>query len=230
MSIPHRLVLCRLLPAALCVGALASCSSLNSMMGGSSEQDALKALKWTYAADGVQLAVTADAHLNQSTDQPHTLAVAVVQMEDPNAFTAATSNSAKLTALLLANSPPPGMLALSRVFISPGEQRTITLPRVEKAQYVGLAAGYYHLDTARSVRLYRIGVEVDSSGIIVTTRNAAPEPLKIDLRLGPDGIQESPGTRTPPVPLTKPQAGPVAPPATTPAPTTPPAGQPAPQP
>lgn len=226
MSIPHRLILCRLLPAALCVGALAACSSLNSMMGGSSEQDALKALKWTYAADGVQIAVTADPHLNQSADQPHTLAVAVVQMEDPNAFTAATANSAKLTSLLLGSSPPPGMLALNRVFISPGEQRTITLARVEKAQYVGLAAGYYHLDPARSVRLYRIGVEVDSSGIIVTTRNATPEPLKIDLRLGPDGIQEAPGTRTPPVPLTKPQAGPVPPPA----PAAAPAGQPATQP
>ena len=224
--LPAHRVLLRLLPAALCVGALASCSSLNSMMGGSSEQDALKALKWTYAADGVQIAITADPHLNQSTDQPHTLALTVVQLADPNAFTAATANTAKLTALLLADSPPPGMLALNRVFVSPGEQRTVTLPRVEKAQYVGLAAGYYHLDPARSVRLYRIGVEVDASGIIVTSRNATPEPLKIDLRLGTDGIQESPGAGAPPVTLTKPQAGPVPPPATTP----PPAAAPAPKP
>ena len=216
--LPRHRLLRRLLPAALCIGVLASCSSLNSMMGGSSEQDALKALKWTYAADGVQIALMADPHLNQSTDQPHTLALTVVQMADPNAFTAATANSAKLTTLLLADSPPPGMLALNRVFVSPGEQRTITLARVEKAQYVGLAAGYYHLDPARSARLYRIGVEVDSSGIIVTTRQAAPEPLKIDLRLGASGIQESPGAGAPPVTLTKPKAGPVPPPAPAPAP------------
>src|SRR3546814_18001742 len=93
-------------------------------------------------------------------------------MADPNAFTAATANSAKLTALLLADSPPPGMLALNRVFVSPGEQRTITLPRVAKAQYVGLAAGYYHLDPPRRVRLYRIGVAVGSSGIIEIGRAA----------------------------------------------------------
>src|SRR5690606_29773815 len=84
----------RLLPAALCVGMLASCSSLNSMMGGSSEQSALKDLKWSYAADGVQIAVTADPQLNRSTDQPHTLALTVVQLADPNAFTAATANTA----------------------------------------------------------------------------------------------------------------------------------------
>src|SRR5690606_19696055 len=34
---------------ALCALALSACSSLNSMMGGSSEQDALHALQWTYA-------------------------------------------------------------------------------------------------------------------------------------------------------------------------------------
>lgn len=228
MSIPPSLMtrrptILRLLPAALCVGMLASCSSLNSMMGGSSEQSALKDLKWSYAADGVQIAVTADPQLNRSTDQPHTLALTVVQLADPNAFTAATANTAKLTALLLADSPPSGMLALNRVFVSPGDKRTVTLPRVEKAQYVGLAAGYYHLDPARSARLYRIGVEMDSSGIIVTSRSASPEPLQIDLRLGTDGIQESPGVGAPPVTLTKPKAGPVPAPASAPAPATTPA-------
>ena len=188
----------RWMTAALCALALSACSSLNSMMGGSSEQDALHALQWTYAADGIQIAITADPQLNQSGSEPHNLMLAVVQMADPNAYTAAVSTKDKLSSLLLASSPPPGMLALNRVFISPGEHRTITLPRVEKAQYVGLVLGYYHLDPSRSARLYRIGVEVDSSGLIIKTRNATPEPLSIDLRLGASGIQESPGTRTPP--------------------------------
>jgi len=201
----------RWMAVALYTVTLSACSSLNSVMGGSSEQDALHALQWTYAADGIRIAVTADPQLNQSGSEPHNLVLTVVQMADPNAYTAAVSTKDKLSSLLLANSPPPGMLALNRVFISPGEHRTITLPRVEKAQYVGLALGYYHLDPSRSARLYRIGVEVDSSGLIVKTRHATPQPLTIDLRLGPSGIQESPGTRTPPVRLTKPQAGPVAP-------------------
>ncbi|MCW3154012.1 type VI secretion system lipoprotein TssJ [Achromobacter spanius] len=215
----------RLLFIALCSLALASCSSLNSMMGGTSEEDALKALKWTYAADGVQIAIEADPKLNQSTDQPHTLALSVVQMEDPSAFAPYAANSAKMSTLLLADAPPKGLLSLDRVFVSPGENRTITLPRVENAKYVGLVAGYFHLDPTRSARLYRIGVEVDSSGIVVKTRNASPEPLKIELHLGADGILQAVGTRTPPVTPTRPVGGLVTPPATTPAAGSPPAKQ-----
>ncbi|ANN76538.1 type VI secretion system lipoprotein TssJ [Bordetella flabilis] len=202
-----RTLIPRLLPAMLCGVALSSCSSLNSMMGGNSETDALKAMKWTYAADGVQVAITADPQLNQSTGQPHTLALTVVQMEDPSVFAPYAANSARMSALLLADSPPQGLLSLDRIFVSPGENRTVTLPRVEKAKYVGLVTGYYHLDPIRSARLYQIGVEVDSSGIVVKTRNASPEPLKIDLRLGADGIQEAPGTRTPPVEPVRPKGG-----------------------
>lgn len=212
----------RLLFPLLCSAALSSCSSMNSALGGNSEADALKALKWTYAADGLQVVVSASPNLNQSTDQPHTLALSVVQMEDPSAFSPYTASSAKLSTLLLADAPPPGLLALNRIFVSPGESRTVVLPRVEKAKYVGLAAGYYHLDPARSARLYQIGVEVSSSGIVVKNRDASPEPLRIDLRLGADGIQESPGTRSPPVTPTRPAGGlvpaPGAAPAASPAP------------
>src|SRR3546814_14861501 len=74
------------------------------------------------------------------------------------------------------------------------------------------------LDPARCTRLYRVGVEVDSSGLIIKSRTATPEPLKIELRLGPDGIQESPGSKPQPVEPTKPKAGlvPAPAPATTP--------------
>ena len=194
-----------------CAGVLAGCGSINGFLGGSSAEDALKQLKWTYAADGVRIAVRADPALNRSEDQPHSLAITVVQMEDPTAFAPYAKSSAKIKQLLLADEPPAGMLALQRLFISPGEVRTITSPRMEQAQYVGLVSGYFHLDADRTVRLYRIGVEIDASGIIVKNRNASPEPLKIDLRLGPDGILDAPGTRTPPIAPTQPKAGRIPP-------------------
>ena len=208
----------RLLAVLLCGAVLSACSSMNSMLGGNSESDALKAMKWTYAADGIQLAISADPQLNVFSAQPHTLALSVVQMEDPSAFAPYAANAAKMSELLLADSPPPGMLSLDRLFVSPGEHRGVTLPRVEKAKYVGLVTGYYHLDPVRSARLYQIGVEVDASGIVIKTRNAAPEPLKIDLQLGADAIREAPGTRTSPVEPTRPKGGLMPPPATPAAP------------
>src|SRR3546814_18844055 len=104
------------------------------------------------------------------------------------------------------------MLSLERVFIAPGEKRKLQFVRVEKAQYVGLIAGYNHLDPARSARLYRIGVQVDSSGMIIKTRQASPETLSIELRLGPDSIQGSPSSKAAPADPVKPEGGRVAPP------------------
>jgi type VI secretion system VasD/TssJ family lipoprotein len=183
------------LVAAGALAVIAGCSSVNSMMGGNSERDALSDLTWSYSADGVRLSVTADNPLNPSGGQSHTLLVAVVQMADPNAFTTFSASSDKLSELLLADAPPTGMLSLQRLYIEPGSERNITLPRVEKARYVGVAAGYFHLDPTRSTRLYRIGVDVSSSGWVVKNRSASPEPLQIDLQLGADGIAEGSSRR-----------------------------------
>lgn len=196
---------------ASCVVALTACGSVNSMLGGNSEKEALQEMKWSYAPDGLQIKVKADPLLNEAGGQPHMLAVVVVQLEVPNAFTAMTSDSDKLRELLLAPGPSQGMLALDRVFIAPGDQRTLTLPRVEKAQYIGLAAGYNHLDPARSTRLYQVGVHVDSSGLVVKKRTAAPDALAIELHLGPESILGAPGSRAAPVEPVKPQGGPYPP-------------------
>lgn len=201
----------RVLFCIACSVALAACSSMNSLFGGSSEKEALKELKWSYEADGLHIGVQADPALNEANGQPHMLTLLVVQMETPNAFTSQTSDAAKMKSLLLAQSVPEGMLSLDRLFIAPGEQRDVRLARVEKAQYVGLVAGYNHQDPARSSRLYRIGVQVDSSGLIVKSRVASPEALSIELRLGPDSILGAPGAKAVPADPVKPEAGPVAP-------------------
>src|SRR5690606_38608340 len=119
--------LARLLAGVVCCASLAACSSMNSMFGGSSEKDALNDLKWAYSEDGVQIQIHADPALNQASGQPHMLALSVVQMEDPNAFTALTANAAKLKTLLLADSAPPGMLSVQRIYVAPGEVKTLKL-------------------------------------------------------------------------------------------------------
>lgn len=190
-----------------CGMLIAGCSSVNSMLGGNSEQDALKDMKWSYAEDGIQVDIQADPSLNESGGQPHMLALSLVQMADPSAFNKLVASAATLRSLLLAESPPDGTLSLQRIYIAPGQKRRLDLVRVENAKYIGLVAGYDHLDSARSARLYRIGVQVDSSGIVVKTRAAAPEPLKIALRLGPSGIQDSPSSKAQATDPVKPESG-----------------------
>src|SRR3546814_405383 len=89
------IIIQRLLACVLCCAALSACGSMNSMLGGSSEEDALKDMKWSYADDGLQIDLQADPALNQFAGQPHMLTLVIVQMEAPNAFTEQTANAAR---------------------------------------------------------------------------------------------------------------------------------------
>ena len=101
----------------------------------------------------------------------------------------------QLSSLLLMNSAPPGMIGLTRLFIEPGQTRQLSLPRLEGAKMVGIAAGYAHLDPTRSVKLYQIGVDVTSTGFFSKTWTATPRPIAIDLLVGPDALLRGRETR-----------------------------------
>lgn len=180
---------------------------MNSMMGGTSKEDALKAMKWNYAADGVKLVLKADESLNRYDNLPHTLLLQVVQLAEPNTFLTLTSTSTALSQILTATTPPTGVLALQPLFVDPGEAKTVTLPRVEGAQYIGVVAGYYNLAPTGCARLYRIGVEISSKGMVVQNRTATPELLQINLQLGADGLLGGEQSTLLPSTPTQPKAG-----------------------
>ena len=152
------------------------------------EQTALNNLKWSYTENAVQVNLTASSDLNQYDGQAHDLLVIVAQFDQPNAFANDVSSSQQLSTLLLSDSAPPGLIGLTRVFIGPGQTKSVALPRLEGAKMVGIAAGYAHLDPGRSVKLYQIGVDVTSTGFFSKTWTAEPQPIAIDLLLGPDAL------------------------------------------
>lgn len=186
---------------------LAGCSMLSGDGRREGEEQALRDLQWSFAEDGVELLVSADPGLNTYDGQAHSLLLVVAQMQQPNAFSQYTPSARRLSQLLLMEDAPPGVLGITRLFIEPGEQRRIRLPRLESARYIGLAAGYAHLDPLRSARLYRVGVGVTESGFWSSTYKASVEPLSIDLWLGADGVLRGPQSRPAPPPAERPQAG-----------------------
>ncbi|WP_426143661.1 type VI secretion system lipoprotein TssJ [Pseudomonas sp. DWP3-1-2] len=163
---------------------LTACSSQDL----SPEQKALAELKWDYAENAIELTFTADNDLNQYDGQAHNLLVVVAQFDQINAFAAYTGSSQQLSSLLLMNSAPTGLIGLTRLFIEPGQSKQLSLPRLEGAKMVGIAAGYAHLDPARSAKLYQIGVDVTSTGWFSKTWTATPRPIAIDLLVGPDAL------------------------------------------
>lgn len=171
------------------------------------EQTALNNLKWNYAENAVQLNFTSSAGLNQYDGQAHNLLVVVVQFDQPNAFANYTGSSQQLSTLLLSDTAPAGLIGLTRLFIEPGESKSITIPRLEGAKMIGVAAGYAHLDPARSAKLYQIGVDVTSTGFFSKTWTAQPQPIAIDLLLGADALLRGKDSKLSlPVPV-QPKAG-----------------------
>lgn len=189
--------------------ALCACLVLSGcgMFQGKSRDEALKELAWNYAQDGIRLNVQADPMLNATAGQPHMLLLVLAQMEDPNAFAAYARQPERLAELLLAETAPEGILDVQRFHIAPDSQREVNVPRVQSARYVGIAAGYAQLESARSARLYQIGVAVDRSGWVVRDYSAAPEALEIRLRLGPEGIQDSLSMRAEDTAPVQPESG-----------------------
>jgi type VI secretion system VasD/TssJ family lipoprotein len=203
----------RLITLGLCL-VLAGCGMFQSK----SREEALRELTWNYEQQGIQLNITADPMLNETGGQAHNLLLVVAQMEDPNAFSAFARDPELLTNLLLSDRAPEGILDIQRIYIEPGAQRELSIHRVQSAKYVGIAAGYAQLDPARSARLYQIGVAVNSDGWFFREHTAAPEPLAIQLRLGPVGIQDSLSKRADPPAPVQPKSGLVEIGATYPAP------------
>ncbi|MFL9988896.1 type VI secretion lipoprotein TssJ [Paraburkholderia sediminicola] len=168
--------------------ALSSCSSVNGMMGGTSDAQALAGLKWDYTDHAISVDWRAAKQLNAFDGEPHAVAIVVVQTSDPNVFRKASATPAQLSQLLLASTSPTGVLDMQRLFVQPGETGQVWLARAEAAQYVGVVVGYYGLQPDLDARFFRIGVKVASKGMMVKTRTAAPEPLSISLDLGQDGL------------------------------------------
>lgn len=185
------------------LGILSGCGMFSTQ----SKEEALEKMQWSYGSDDIQITVHPEPDLNWWGDQPHTLLMTVVQMEDLSAMEAYNSSSQIMSQLLLAETAPTGLLNLKRFFIEPGIKRGLQLARVDKSRYVAIVLGYQHLDPARSIRLYQIGADFDRKGWVFRQYSAKPEPLAIHLQLGAEGIVASASGRQSKPHLIRPTSG-----------------------
>ena len=176
-----------ILGACITLGGCASVSAMNSLLGGNSEKEAKEAVVWNHADDAIALEVTAEKMLNVFGGLTHTLALNVVQSAETNPIQALIKDPKRLQ-VAMQTGDAPGIVSFERFVIEPGTYRTIRLDRAEKARYVGVVAAYFEGPTVRNARVFRIGVDVRTEGVIVKTRTARPSPLAIRMRLGPNAL------------------------------------------
>lgn len=198
--------LCTALFAALLATSLLGGCSLFS---GTSKKDALSAIDWSYASNGVVLEVNARPELNEYDGESHTVLLGVVQTSDAQAFRQVINDPAALAQLMQSGKGGTGFLQFSRYVVAPGQHSVVILDRAQNARYVGLSVGYYTMSAETSARLIEVPVAVTSSGWVSKSYQAAPAPLVMRLTLGARAILDAERVTDGSVPTQLQQAVPV---------------------
>jgi len=149
--------------------------------------------KPTYTEKFISVHLKADSQLNLYSGSSHATHVCIYQLSGPNAFNQLSENEMGIGKLLGcdrvdAGPPTPGVAFANKVIVQPGDDQTFELDRAEGAKYVGVVAGYYgQMQKKQVTRLYTIPTsEERQQGVVVIKQ----KPLKINLFLGPQGLQD----------------------------------------
>lgn len=162
-----------------------------SGMACQSKNAAPPAIEWDFQPAGIQLHYRAADDLNLYSDSPHTLMLAVYQLTDASDFMNYTRTADGIRRLLqLYDIDRRKSVSLKNLvdvqthIVNPGTEKTLKIDRVEKAEWVGVVAGYFDIVPQRCSAIFPIPVERTEKGFIRKKINARPGDLVIELDLG----------------------------------------------
>lgn len=121
---------------------------------------------WVYEDRAISISVKAPSDLNSVSGRPHSLALGVFQLNDPNTFSGLSTTMDGAVQLLQKGRIDDTVANFTIVNIRPGEQRRVQLNRAKTAQYVGLIAGYFELNPKNDVELFPIPLKEIKRGLV----------------------------------------------------------------
>ncbi|MGB4117619.1 MAG: type VI secretion system lipoprotein TssJ [Polaromonas sp.] len=166
------------------VFSLGGCAAANSLLGGNSKKQAVAEIAWEFAPNAVVIEIEADTRLNEFAGEAHTLLMGVYQMEDSAAFYKLVADMNLVAKALESGKGGEGFIQFGRYIVKPEQRSILSLDRAQKAKFIGITAGYYQMDAAKSARLFQIPLTVESDGLVTTTYKAAPAVLALRLNFG----------------------------------------------
>lgn len=170
---------------------LISCSSVNSMIGGNTKKDAVTSASYLPDPAGISIQVKSVATLNYVNDSPHTLAVAVIQVDSPKAAIKLAQNTDALDKLLVGGgTSESSVTAYDRFVVQPSSSEEIVLARAQDTQIIIVYAAYFNSLIENRVRLQEIPLKISSQGVVAQTYQAQAAPLNIQLQLGDTAIKQ----------------------------------------
>jgi type VI secretion system VasD/TssJ family lipoprotein len=177
----------RILSGLLIVRILAACSSTPTELTISPEE-------WVYEDRAITITVKAPSDLNSVSGRPHSLAIGVFQLSDPNTFSGLSVTRDGAVELLQKGRIDETVANFTIINIRPGERRIVHLNRAQSAQYVGIIAGYFELNPKNDVKLFPIPLKAQKRGLVeaglvavslmADEAKAKPDKLLVYMELG----------------------------------------------
>ena len=121
---------------------------------------------WVYEDRAITITVKAPSDLNSVSGRPHSLALGVFQLNDPNTFTGLSVTRDGAVQLMQKGRIDDTVSNFTIVNVRPGESRKVQLNRAKSAQYVGIIAGFFELNPNNDVKLFPIPVKAQKRGLV----------------------------------------------------------------
>ncbi len=125
--------------------------------------------KWTYEVRAINLVLRAAADVNTVNGRPHSIAVGLFQMNDPNTFSGLAVTREGAVELLQKGKVDETIVNFQLLTMRPGEQKTVSIARAQTAKHIGVIAGYFKLNPKTDVKIFPIPLREIERGLVEKT-------------------------------------------------------------
>ena len=122
--------------------------------------------EWVYEVRAINLVIRATADVNSVGGRPHSIAIGVFQMNDPNTFSGLSVTREGAIELLQKGQIDESIVSFQMINIRPGEQRKVSINRAQTAKHIGVIAGYFKLNPNTDTNIFPIPVRALKRGVI----------------------------------------------------------------
>jgi len=122
--------------------------------------------EWVYEIRAINLVVKAPSDLNSVRGRPHSLALGIFQMNDPNTFRGLSVTQTGAVELLQKGEVDDTVVNFQLVNIRPGEQKKLSINRAQTAKYIGVIAGYFKINPKTDVQIFPIPLRAIKRGMV----------------------------------------------------------------
>ena len=121
---------------------------------------------WVYEKRAITVSIKAPADLNSLSGRPHSLAIGVFQLSDPNTFSGLSVTTQGAVELLQKGQIDETVASFQLITIRPGEKKKVSINRTQSAQYLGMIVGYYNINPSKDVRVFPIPLRAQERGLV----------------------------------------------------------------